>query len=99
VSDAIPSRAAEFGRYLESLRTAQGLSRPALRDKVRDRFGDERTMSTSTIANWEKGKIKDMSCSGLVRLTVVLGASWEDVFGRLVEIELANPRGRSEDTS
>lgn len=79
----------DFGRYLKSLRTAQGLSRPALRDKIRDRFGAGRAMSTSTLENWENGKIDGMSAGALARLVVVLGADYEDVFSRLVTAQLS----------
>ena len=83
----------EFGHYLQSLREARGLSRPQLRDKIRDRFGDARGISTKTLENWEGGKIKGMSAGALARLVVVLDADYEEVFGRLVSAQLAARAG------
>jgi transcriptional regulator with XRE-family HTH domain len=79
----------EFGQYLRSLRAARGLSRPDLRDRIRDRFGDARGISIKTLENWEGGKIDGMSAGALARLVVVLDADYEDVFSRLVAAQLA----------
>jgi transcriptional regulator with XRE-family HTH domain len=80
----------QFGSYLRSLRAARGLSRPELRDQIRDRFGDARGISTKTLENWEGGKIDGMSAGALARLVVVLEADYEDVFSKLVAAQLAS---------
>ena len=85
----------EFGVYLRSLRAARGLSRPELRDQIRDRFGDARGVSTKTIENWEGGKIDGMSAGALARLAVVLEADYEDVFSKLVAAQIAARGGHA----
>lgn len=70
-----------FGAYLRELRQARKLSRPQVRDHIRDRFGD--SFSTSSLENWENGKAYPPA-PDLAKLIVILDADYEEVFSRLV---------------
>lgn len=72
----------QFGTYLRTLRQGQKLSRPQVRDLIRDRFGD--SFSTSSLENWENGKGYPPA-DDLARLVVTLKADYEEVFRRLTD--------------
>jgi transcriptional regulator with XRE-family HTH domain len=73
----------EFGSYLRRLREERGLSRPQLRDRLVERWGSDRSLSTAQLGNWEAGETEGISAPMLARLVVVLEADYDEVFSRL----------------
>jgi len=86
----------DFGTYLRQLREHRGMSRPQVRDAVRDRWGN--SFSTSTLENWESGNTYPPA-PDLAKLALVLEADWDDLFRNLVAETLpqaAAPAARAE---
>ena len=84
--------AQDFGPHLKELRTKKGLSREAVRDRLRDQFRND-AISVSTLEKWESGKTRGMSAASLAQLVAVLDADYEDVFKRLIIIP-TDPEGK-----
>lgn len=74
----------EFGSYLRRLREERGLSRPQLRDRLVERWGSDRSLSTAQLGNWEAGETEGISAPMLARVGVILDADLEELFRRLV---------------
>lgn len=81
----IVRRVEDFGQYIQQLRTDKGLSRPDVRYEVRRRWGI--SISEDTLILWEGGKTPGIPAVGLACLTLLYGASFNDVFGRLVNAQ------------